>query len=103
MCLGGRTALRPATLVVCGSFNPTPGGFLGYGNMFGSPGQNDPNDTFDPTVCKEIAPDNTCIEDCIATIAQDPSSYPSYNIGPGGYQCHDWTKDVEGYCKSQCP
>jgi RHS repeat-associated protein len=78
---------------ICGSFNPS-------GSQFGSPGENDPNNGFDPTVCKEKFPDNTCIEDCIATIAQDPGSYPWYSVT--SYNCHDWTKDVENQCRSQC-
>jgi RHS repeat-associated protein len=80
---------------ICGSFNPS-------GSMWGSPGQNDPNDQFDPADCDQVNPDDTCVEDCIATIAESPDSYPFYNVGPGGYQCQDWTKDVVNYCNSAC-
>ena len=61
---------------------------------------NDPNDTFNENDCQPTFPDNSCIEDCIATIAQDPNSYPWYSAQ--AYNCHDWTPDVENYCKSVC-
>jgi hypothetical protein len=77
--------------IICGSFNPN-------GSMFGSPGENDPGHTYDENACQPTY--DTCVEDCIATIAQDPSSYPWYSVTT--YNCHDWTKDVEGYCKSVC-
>jgi RHS repeat-associated protein len=80
---------------ICGSFNPS-------GSMFGSPGQNDPNDQFNPSVCQQVNPDDPCVEDCIATISENPASYPFYNVGPGGYQCQDWTKDVVNYCNTAC-
>ena len=82
--------------LICGSFNPTAGGI---GSMFGSPGQMIRTTNSIPTICKDATPDNTCIDDCVATVAQSPDC-PWYDVRSN--QCQDWTQSLINYCKAEC-
>jgi hypothetical protein len=78
---------------ICGSFNPS-GSPLGF-----TPGLNDPNDKYDPTICRPQNPDNDCLDSCVASAVLDPSR-PTYNLAL--YNCHDWDQEILENCSQLC-
>jgi len=69
------------------------------GNGFWSPGKPS-NDTKAGGDCKEVEPDNSCIEQCILTEGAAPR--PRYGIGPQGTDCQEWADDTLSKCRKQC-
>jgi len=66
----------------------------------GSPGKPS-DDKFNDKTCKPVAPDNKCLENCIAQRITNPTR-PYYSIGPLGTDCQEWADDTFATCQAEC-
>lgn len=81
----------------CVGLNPS-------GSKFGSPGMNNPADSYHAENCNEVASD-ACMGRCVRRkfrAFNDHAPYYHYSP-PASYDCHDWAQDTLKECLKECP
>ncbi|MGC3997893.1 MAG: RHS repeat-associated core domain-containing protein [Anaeromyxobacter sp.] len=66
----------------------------------GSPGKKS-QDSFNKDTCEKVAPDNQCLELCIAREIDNPKR-PWYSVGPFGEDCQEWADEKLDMCRAEC-
>lgn len=77
----------------CVGLNPS-------GSIYGSPGQNNPSDGYDPKKCKEVSSD-PCFASCVQRKFKEFDEKPPEYKYPE-YHCQTWAKEVLQGCKKEC-
>lgn len=70
------------------------------GSLFGSPGQNDSTDEYDPEKCKEVSSD-PCLASCVKRKFNEFSENPPEYDYPES-TCQTWARDTLRTCKKEC-